>query len=138
MSQYALKILLVLTILVAWIENSAQNQADKIYKSNIKTVKFTKYGDPIGYPVIRLNSSDLLELHFDDMDAGVKNYYYNFQLCNADWQPAQLNYFDYVKGYSQMRINNYKTSTIAISRYTHYQANIPDKNCMPTKSGNYL
>ena len=116
MSQYALKILLVLSIWVAWIETSAQNQTDKIYKSNIKTVKFTKYGDPIGYPVIRLNSSDLLELHFDDMDAGVKNYYYNFQ----------------------MRINNYKTSTIAITRYTHYQANIPDKNCMPTKSGNYL
>lgn len=116
----------------------AQIQPDKVYRENIKTVKFTKYGDPIGYPVMRLNGNDLLELHFDDLDGGVKNYYYTFQLCNADWLPAQLNYFDYVRGYSQIRINNYKVSTIAITRYTHYQANIPDRNALPTKSGNYL
>src|SRR4029079_1992524 len=42
------------------------------------------------------------------------------------------------KGFTQMRINNYRFSSIAYTRYTHYQAMIPDRNCLPTRSGNYL
>jgi hypothetical protein len=115
-----------------------QAQPDKVFAPNIKTIRLNRSGDPLSYPIVRLNSTDQLELHFDDLDGGVKNYYYTIQLCNADWTPAQLNYFDYVKGFSQVRINNYKASSISLARYTHYQAIIPDRNCQPTKSGNYL
>lgn len=117
---------------------SAQRQPDQVFNPSIKTIKLTKFGDPVSYPVINLNSADLLELHFDDMAGGVKNYFYTFVLCNADWTPAQLSYFDYVKGYTQVRISTYRNSSISLTRYTHYQANLPDRNCMPTKSGNYL
>ncbi|MEO6454800.1 MAG: DUF5103 domain-containing protein [Ginsengibacter sp.] len=112
--------------------------ADSIYASNIKTVRFHNYGDQLSLPVINLNSSDLTELHFDDMDVNVKYYYYTFQLCNEDWTPVNLSQFDYIKGFTQMRINNYRFSSIAYTRYTHYQAVIPDRNCVPTRSGNYL
>jgi len=37
-----------------------------------------------------------------------------------------------------MRITNYRSSSIAFTRYTHYQAILPDRNCIPTRSGNYL
>lgn len=113
-------------------------QPDAATASNVKTIRLNRAGDPISYPIVRLNSADQLELHYDDLDGGVKNYYYTIQLCNADWKPAQLNYFDYVKGFSQVRINNYKASSISLTRYTHYQASIPDRNCQPTRSGNYL
>jgi hypothetical protein len=113
-------------------------QPDATTASNVKTIRLNRAGDPISYPIVRLNSVDQLELHYDDLDGGVKNYYYTIQLCNADWKPAQLNYFDYVKGFSQVRINNYKASSISLTRYTHYQATIPDRNCQPTRSGNYL
>ena len=111
---------------------------DNIYANNIKTVRYHNYGDQLSLPVINLNSNDLTELHFDDMEVSVKNYYYTFQLCNEDWKPVNLSQFDYIKGYTQMRINNYRFSSIAYTRYTHYQAVIPDKNCIPTRSGNYL
>lgn len=116
---------------------SAQT-ADTIYANNIKTVRFHNYGDQLSLPVINLNGNDLTELHFDDMDVAVKYYYYTFQLCNADWTPVKLSQFDYIKGFTQVRINNYRFSSIAYTRYTHYQAMIPDKNCMPTRSGNFL
>ena len=117
---------------------NAQRLPDENYFPSIKSVKFTRFGDQLSYPVIALNSTDQLELHFDDMDAGVKNYYYTFVLCNADWSPAQLSQFDYLKGYSQVRITTYRNSSMAFKRYTHYQAVLPDRNASPIKSGNYL
>lgn len=111
---------------------------DHIYKSNIRTVKLHKYGDIYSFPVIMLNSNDQLELHFDDMDADFKNYYYTFQLYNADWTPANITSFEYIKGFQTNRITTYRNSSIVQTRYTHYQATIPERNSAPTKSGNYL
>jgi hypothetical protein len=37
-----------------------------------------------------------------------------------------------------VRINTYRQSSIAFTRYTHYQAAVPDRNCVPSRSGNYL
>lgn len=111
---------------------------DAVYSNRIQTVQLYPYGNQVGYPAIRLNSTDRLELHFDDLDANVKNYYYTFQLCDADWTPAMLSTFDYISGFSQQRITTYRNSSIAFTRYTHYQAVLPDRNCMPTKSGNYI
>src|SRR5687768_7061480 len=93
---------------------------DHIYHSNIHSVKLHKYGDIYSYPVLALNGGDMLELHFDDMDADVKNYYYTFQLCNMDWTPANIQTFDYIRGFQTNRISTYRHSSITASRYTHY------------------
>lgn len=111
---------------------------DHVYKSNIKTVKLFKSGDMYSYPVIMLNSNEQLELHFDDMDADVKYYYYSFQLCNADWTPANIQLFDYIRGFTSHRITNYRHSSLVQTRYTHYQAVLPERNAAPSKAGNYL
>ena len=111
---------------------------DFIYHKNIKTVKLHKAGDIYSYPVMGLNSGDILELHFDDLDADVKNYYYTFQLCNADWSPANIQPFDYIRGFQTNRITNYRYSSISNLPYTHYQVMIPERNSAPTRSGNYL
>ena len=111
---------------------------DHIYSPNIHSVKLFKSGDMFSYPIMILNSNDQLELHFDDLDADYKNYYYTYQLCNADWSPCNLQPFDYIRGFQTTRLSTYRNSSLAYIRYTHYQANIPDRNCVPTRSGNYL
>ncbi len=111
---------------------------DKVYDPKIKTVQLFPTGNQLGYPVIRLGSTAGLELHFDDLAANVQNYSYTFQLCNADWTPVDLSQFDFIQGFSQIRISNYHISSNAFTRYTHYQAMLPDRNCMPSKSGNYI
>ncbi len=131
-------LLLFIFFSISAVSVFAQRQPDQVFNPAIKTIKLNKFGDPVSYPIINLNSTDLLELNFDDMAGGVKNYFYTYVLCNADWTPAQLSYFDYVKGYTQVRISTYRNASIALTKYTHYQANFPDRNCMPTKSGNYM
>ena len=111
---------------------------DSIYKKNIKTVQLYNYGNQMSLPIINLNTNDQVELHFDDLAGDVKYYYYTYQLCNKDWQPINFSQFDYLKGFTQMRINNYRFSSIAYTRYTHYQATLPERNSYPTRSGNYL
>lgn len=127
----------VLLIFLALI-TQAQREPDFIYQSNIKSVKFHRFGEPVSMPFITLNSSEQLELHFDDMEVDVKYYYYTLEMRNADWSPVQMSYFDYIKGYTQQRIQTYRTSSAMLSRYTHYQAILPDRNMMPSKSGNYV
>ncbi len=132
------RLLLLLPVLLLNGFLYAQNNADVIVMQNIKGVKLYQQANQMGYPVITLNSGELLELHFDDIDPRVKNYYYTLQLCNADWLPVNLSTFDYLKGFSQVRLNQFRASAIALTRYIHYQALLPDRNCVPTKSGNYL
>ena len=115
-----------------------QGNVDVIKMPNISGVKVFMRGDQMAYPLLTLNSADQFELHFDDLDGRVKNYYAGFELCNADWTPANLSTFDYIKGFSNVRLNQYRVSSIAFTKYIHYQAILPDRNSTPTKSGNYL
>lgn len=119
-------------------ENSSAQISDSIYAKNIKTVRLFVSGNQLTLPVINLNSNELLDLNFDDLDADVKYYYYTYELCNSDWRVANLGQFDYIKGFTQNRITNYRFSSIAHQRYTHYQALLPERSMYPTRSGNYI
>lgn len=132
-----MKFTFLLSMLIPVMQLFAQLE-EAVYSPKIESPQLYQFGNQLGAPVMKLNSGDRLELHFDDLDANVKNYSYTYQLCNADWTPTMLSHFDYISGFSQARINTYRVSSIAFTRYTHYQAVLPDRNCVPTKSGNYI
>lgn len=111
---------------------------DFVYSPTIGSPQLFTSGNQLGYPIIRLNSSDQLELHFDDLGESVKSYYYSIVLCNEDWTPAEVTEFDYIRGFTQIRIENYRISSVALTHYVHYTALLPDPNCIPIHSGNYL
>ena len=108
------------------------------YSPNIRSAQLYPSGNQLGYPVIRLGAVGQMELHFDVLGGDVGNYSYTFQLCNADWTPAMLSHFDFIKGFSQARITDYRISSVAYTRYTHYRAVLPERNCVPSRSGNYI
>jgi hypothetical protein len=124
--------------LLFYLTAAAQREPDVIYMNNIKTVKLFQQNNQESIPIIKLYSDDRVELHFDDMDGYVKNYYYTFQLCNADWSEADLSPFDYLKGYQNQQIFQYRPSSVTLSKYIHYQVLLPESTCIPIKSGNYL
>jgi Domain of unknown function (DUF5103) len=133
-----LKKLPVLLFILFPFAVKAQVSPDAVYNDKIKTIRFHMYGDHETMAVYKLNSGDRMELHFDDLDANVKTYYYSYQLCDYNWRPVNLSSFDFVKGFTQQRISTYRLSSIAFTRYTHYQAILPEANSMPSRSGNYL
>ena len=105
---------------------------------NIYSAKLYLKGNQLAYPIITLNGNEQLELVFDDLDADVKIYYYTYQLCNADWTPVQVSTFDYIRGFAQNQITDYRYSSVALIRYTHYHLLLPENNSRITLSGNYL
>lgn len=110
----------------------------QVYNPAIHAVKLFRAGDQTSFPVLQLNSTDVLQLEFDELNPRVSNYYYTFQLCNADWSPSILTSFDYIRGFQTTRITTYRNSSLATTSYVHYQATIPDRNSSPSRSGNYL
>ena len=130
----------VTAILASLSQQAQENRItpDHIYHPNIRTVKLNRIGDPLSAPVITLNSGDKLELNFDDLQYQVKNYYFTLILCNADWTPAQINPIEYLRGFTENQITDYRYSSIALQKYVHYRAEIPNRNCTPVKGGNYL
>ena len=118
--------------------SSFTQNVDVTLQPNIQGIKLYLVGNQLGYPIMEVNNIGSLQLHFDDLDGRVKNYYYTYQLCNADWTPVNLSTFDYLRGFSQIRLNQYRQSSISQTKYIHYQAVLPEKNCVPIKSGNYL
>lgn len=131
---------IIATVVLLLIQQSitAQINPDATYDPNIHTVRFHSYGDQEAMAIYKLNSTDRVELHFDDIETRVKSYYYTYQLCDYNWQTVNLSPFDFIKGFTQQRITNYRFSSIAYTRYIHYQAILPELNSLPTKSGNYL
>lgn len=129
----------VLIFLLFFAGNYLFAQApDSIYVNNIKTVRMNNSGNPMGIPIITLNGGGQVTLQFDDLDADVKYYYYTYQLCNSDWTPADVGQYDFMKGFTQSRITDYHFSSIALTRYTHYQIMLPEANMTLTRSGNYI
>lgn len=111
---------------------------DQVYLRDIRSVTLTKSGDPLSYPILTLNSGEQLQLDFDDLAGGYKNLYYTFVLCNTDWSVSNLPTFDYIKGFQSTRITTYRNSSISEIPYVHYQASVPDRSSVPSRSGNYL
>jgi Domain of unknown function (DUF5103) len=134
--KYLLITLFTLSTLFTLHSNAQQPEA--IYKPNIQCVRFHPYGDQTGMALYNINSGDQLELNFDDLDANIKSYYYSFQLCDYNWKPVDISPFMYIKGFTQQRISTNRYSSIAFTKYTHYQAMLPDRNTTLTLSGNYM
>ena len=132
-----MKYLILLTLVWIGTDLAAQTP-DSVYTPNIYSAKLFLKGNQMSYPVLTLNGNEQMVLEFDDLDGDVKNYYYTYQLCNADWTPVQVSTFDYISGFAQNQITNYHFSSVALIHYTHYHVLLPENNSHLTLSGNYM
>lgn len=111
---------------------------DHVYSPNIKTVQLYDESFEISQPIINLDSPEKLKLSFDELDADFKNYTYTFIHCNSKWEPSNLMPAEYIDGFQDNPISNYRYSFNTLQKYVHYYTTFPSSSSRFIKSGNYI
>jgi len=111
---------------------------DRIYDPNIQTVMLYQGGNELTYPVIVLNSGKRLHLSFDDLSDDAYIFRYTIIHCNSNWETSDLDQIDYLSGYFEEDITEYRFSLNAIPQYIHYDLVFPTRDMDIKLSGNYI
>jgi hypothetical protein len=109
-----------------------------IFTDRIKTVELFKEGWTLSYPVMKLKSSDRLLLQFDLMGNEVETFYYSFIHCDKDWKRSRISSNDFLDGFPENQIEDYKPSFNTTVSYYHYKLSFPNDRIDIKLSGNYI
>jgi hypothetical protein len=121
-----------------YVNDNVMHYSDWNYKSNIQTIKLHESSFDANPPILELNTSNILELSFDDLDFDQKSYSIGFIHCTANWEPSNLMPTEIINGFFEANILNYTFSTNTVQKYTHYAITFPQTNINFIKSGNYI
>ena len=102
----------------------------------IKTITIRDDNNPSQFPIIELGNT--LELEFDVLNGLEEDYYYKINHYNFNWTKSDLTKSEYLSGYDNNKIYNYKNSFNTYQLYSHYELKIPNQDVQIKKSGNYI
>ncbi len=138
-------ILISLKVCYANNKTSSQNvlaQGDKnenyIDSASIKTVQICPKGWEMADAVYDLGGINPLLFSFDQMTGTPDYFTYTITHCDADWNESRLYYADYMDGFQQNSLNNYRFSFNTKATYAHFELEIPNEQVALKISGNYL
>lgn len=106
-------------------------------KYNIQTVLLHQKDNQSSKPIINLNSNEILELSFDDLNDKISQLFYSIEHYSFDWEKSDLLISEFVRGFSQNEVIDYEYSFNTLKKYIHYSVLFPSKNFNPIISGNY-
>jgi Domain of unknown function (DUF5103) len=124
--------------LLQGIGDGPDSYADKVFDPRIKTVQLYKEGWNLSYPLLNLNSPEKLVLHFDLLDDQSETYYYTFIHCTREWEKSDIFVNDYLEGFPENVVEDYKPSFNTTVDYIHYRLSFPNDQIKITLSGNYI
>jgi hypothetical protein len=85
-----------------------------------------------------LHSADRLVVGFDELSLDVHRLSYRLEHCEADWSTSEdIFESDWLNGFNDNPIDDYRNSINTTVLYTHYQFHIPNEQCQLKMSGNY-
>lgn len=132
------KNIFLLSFLNCFILFSQTTFRTQTFNENIKTLQIGISGQDFSMPLIELNSSDELEVSFDELSHESHSYSYKVIHCNADWSPTDISTTEYIQGFTTANITDYTLSVNTTYLYTHYRFNLPNSDMNFKISGNYV
>lgn len=130
------RLLLIVGLLLTTVNGQAENRT---YSPHVKTLQAVVNQDWLSPTVMRLRGDDVLHVSFDELSHDYHRYVYRLEHCEADWTPSEeLLESDWLEGFNRNVIEDFEHSINTTVPYTHYWLTIPNAQCRPTLSGNYL
>lgn len=112
--------------------------SNRVYVPEVKGLTSTVNGDWLNRPVMELGTADRLEVGFDELSHTYHRFVYRLEHCEADWTTSEeLFESDWLEGFNDIPIEDYRNSINTTVLYTHYRLTIPNERCRLKMSGNY-
>jgi len=126
------------TVLQSYSQEKKYYYENAVYQEHIKSVQMYRAGFDLSHPVLTLNEDAQLLFKFDDLSDEGRNYYYTVIHCDANWNESYISQTEYINGFPENPITDYKLSFNTTFNYTNYQVLIPNDNMKMNYSGNYV
>lgn len=109
-----------------------------VYCPQIRSLTAVAGSDWLSPPVLTLGSDDVLNVGFDEMSHVYHRFVYTIEHCEADWTKSEEIFeSDYLEGFNNNPIEDYRNSINTVVQYTHYSFCLPNDRCRLKMSGNY-
>lgn len=128
----------ILFLLLFFLQLPAQTAySTKTYSNEIKTVQVIVNNNVFLPPIISLKGNDIVTVKFDKLS--VENPYIRYRIfhCNADWTLSDLSEVDYLDGFNDQLVKDYRFSENTTVNYIHYDLSFPNNDVRMKISGNY-
>jgi len=124
-------------LLLATSLSAQQAYRTEVFRDDIKSLEIRQTGILLSSPVLTLGSSQGLEIVFDALHHTEGRFAYKIIHLDADWKPSSLIPIEYMKGFNEQSIDDFKPSFNTTTLYTNYRLALPNDNMQFIASGNY-
>lgn len=125
-------------MLLGFLSVLGMDTGQQMFRDNVRTLSVTNPDNFMAPPVLRMGSSDRLNINFDIIGDDMEYLRYRLIHCNADWQPSHLMESEYIKGFNEALVEDYAFSSNTYIHFVNYNISLPDPNLPILTSGNYL